>query len=725
MQGDDPEGITITDTERITITDTEDRGPGVTGPTIVGGEPVVVMRTHKRDAREAMELACDYLRRTQTADGYWKGELETNVTMDAEDVLLRHFLGILDDQALAGTAARIRSQQRADGPWATFYGGPGELSATVEAYVALRLAGDAADQPHMQLAADWARQHGGVEAARVFTHVWLAMVGRWDWDKLPVVPPEIIFLPPNWPLSIWSFGCWARQTIVALAVISAHRPCRPLPFEIEELKSGRQPQRRRLGPAGLALMALDRALHYYEELPADFWPKRLVRGAALREAERWIVARQEADGSWGGIQPPMVYSTIALVLQGYTLDHPVLASAIRGLDAFTIDDEAGRRVEACQSPVWDTALAVIALLDAGADPGEPALKAARDWLVQQEVTVPGDWAVRRPDLAPSGWAFEFANVHYPDIDDTAEVVIALRRALGDPDTDGACRRGVDWVVGMQSRDGGWGAFDADNDSELPTHLPFFDFGAVTDPPTADVTAHVVEMLACEPKPLSPACQRSLERGVEWLSSHQEQDGSYWGRWGVNYVYGIGAVVPALVAAGTSPKDPLVADATRWLLEHQNADGGWGEDLRSYVEPGWHGRGVSTASQTAWALLALLSAGERHNPAAARGVEWLVRNQTEDGTWDEPWFTGTGFPWDFSLNYHLYRHVFPLTALGRYLLGTGPLPKPSKRPKRAGRPVGGTGRAPATEQSGSAPPGDPAGPHGRAAAHGSGEPAGTR
>jgi squalene-hopene/tetraprenyl-beta-curcumene cyclase len=640
----------------VTVTDV--------GPLVVG-----------RNVAEAMALANAYLKDRQEPDGWWKGELETNVTMDAEDVLLRHFLGILDDGTVAAAAERIRSQQRPDGPWATFYGGPGELSATIEAYVALRLAGDDPDEPHMARAAVWARQHGGVESARVFTHVWLAMVGRWDWEKLPAVPPELVFIPADWPLSIWSFACWARQTIVALSVISAHRPARPLPFEIEELKSGRPPRGRRLSALGMALVGLDKALHYYQSLPDQWWPKRIVRGAALREAERWIVARQEADGSWGGIQPPMVYSTIALVLQGYPLDHPVIAAALRGLDGFAVDDETGRRIEACQSPVWDTALAVTALLDAGTVADDPAVKAAQDWLLQKEVTVVGDWSVKRPGLAPGGWAFEFENVHYPDIDDTAEVVIALRRALADPSADASCRRAVDWLVGMQCKDGGWAAFDADNTSELPTQLPFFDFGVVTDPPTADVTAHVVEMLAGERS--TRAGHEAMQRGLDWLSCHQEPDGSYWGRWGVNYVYGTGAVLPALIAAGVPAKDPRVADGARWLIEHQNDDGGWGEDLRSYVEPGWRGRGASTASQTAWALIALLAAEERNHPATRRGVEWLVRNQTADGTWDEPWFTGTGFPWDFSLNYHLYRHVFPLTALGRYSLGTGPRPKGGK------------------------------------------------
>jgi squalene-hopene/tetraprenyl-beta-curcumene cyclase len=631
-----------------------------------------------RGAEDALHRATSHLKGLQLPGGWWKGELETNVTMDAEDVLLRHFLGILSPETLARAAARIRSLQRPDGPWATFYNGPGELSATVEAYVTLRLAGDGPAEPHMARAAGWVRNRGGVESARVFTHVWLAMVGCWEWEKLPVVPPELVFVPPNWPLSIWSFGCWARQTIVALSVIMAHKPSRPLSFRVDELESGETPRRRRLGPVARGLVGLDKVLHRYDAVAEQSWPKRLIRAAALREAERWIVARQEADGSWGGIQPPMVYSTIALTLRGYPLDHPVVAAALTGLERFTLDDEAGRRIEACQSPIWDTALAVIALVDAGVAPDDPAVEAAVDWLVEREVKVVGDWAVRRPQLSPGGWSFEFANVNYPDIDDTAEVVLALRRALGRPGGDAACRRALDWVVGMQSTDGGWGAFDADNNSQLPMQLPFFDFGAVIDPPTADVTAHVVEMLALEAGPLQPAWQEALKTGIDWLSSHQEPDGSYWGRWGVNYVYGTGAVLPALVAAGVPTGDPRVADGVRWLVEHQNADGGWGEDLRSYVEPGWAGRGASTASQTAWALLALLAADERDNPTTVRGIEWLVRNQTDDGTWDEPWFTGTGFPWDFSLNYHLYRHVFPLTALGRYVLGTGPRPKTAAR-----------------------------------------------
>jgi squalene-hopene/tetraprenyl-beta-curcumene cyclase len=649
-----------------------------TGPADGGREPVrpeVPALAASGDLGEVaaatLERARDHLLGLQDPRGWWIGELETNVSMDAEDVLLRHFLGILGETDLKETAAWIRSQQREDGTWANFYGGPGELSTTVEAYVALRLAGDPADAAHMKAAAGWITSAGGVSATRVFTRMWLALSGLWDWETLPVIPPEVIYLPSWFPLNIYDWGCWARQTIVALAVVSAHRPSRPLPFRIDELHAkvpGLPPKAGQRDPWSLAFTALDKALHKVgPKIPAR------ARRAALRRCADWIIARQEADGCWGGIQPPWVYSIMALHLMGYGLDNPIVARAISGLERFTIREDGLRRLEACQSPVWDTVLSMTALEDAGLPADHPALAGAAHWVLDEEIRQPGDWQVRRPHTAPAGWAFEFDNDNYADTDDTAEVVLALRRLdLGERTAGNraAIRRGLRWLEGMQCKDGGWGAFDADNTRELINKLPFCDFGAVIDPPSADVTAHVIEALAAEGLSAETACRR----GVVWLLRHQEPDGSWFGRWGANYLYGTGAVVPALIAAGVKPGKPPIRKAVAWLESVQNEDGGWGEDLRSYDDPGeWSGRGASTASQTAWALLALLAAGMRDSEAAARGIRWLARTQRQDGTWDEPYYTGTGFPRDFYLNYHLYRLAFPVSALGRFVGGGGHAP----------------------------------------------------
>ncbi|NMH97587.1 squalene--hopene cyclase [Pseudonocardia acidicola] len=616
-----------------------------------------------RTPQATLDAAVGHLRAQQHAQGWWKGELETNVTMDAEDLLLREFLGIRGEQETAEAARWIRSQQRADGTWATFRGGPGDLSTTVEAWVALRLAGDDPDAEHMRRAQRFVRAWGGVERSRVFTRIWLALFGLWSWDELPDMPPELVFLPRWFPLNVYDWACWARQTVVPLTVVATLRPARPLPFGIDELRSGAAaPPRAKPWSWAGAFQRLDAVLHRYSR-----HPMRPLRRLAMRRAAEWILARQEADGSWGGIQPPWVYSLLALHLLGYPLDHPAVRAGLDGLDRFLVREHTAdgrvRRLEACQSPVWDTCLAVTALLDAGAAPDDPDLLRAADWMLQEEIRVRGDWAVRRPHLAPGGWAFEFDNDGYPDIDDTAEVVLALRR-LEHPQPErlrGAVDRAVAWNVGMQSRDGGWGAFDADNTRELITKLPFCDFGAVIDPPSADVTAHVVEMLAAEGLADSRACRR----GVAWLLDAQEDDGSWFGRWGANHVYGTGGVVPALVSAGIPASAPAIRAAVRWLERHQNPDGGWGEDIRSYTDPAWIGRGTSTASQTAWALLALLAAGER-SKAVDRGVAWLTETQNPDGSWDEPEFTGTGFPGAFYIRYHLYRMVFPVSALGRYL-----------------------------------------------------------
>jgi squalene-hopene/tetraprenyl-beta-curcumene cyclase len=622
----------------------------------------------KHAATRAVRRATDFLLAQQDAEGWWKGDLETNVTMDAEDLLLRQFLGIGDEATTLGAALFIRGEQREDGTWATFYGGPGELSTTIEAYVALRLAGDAPDEPHMAKASAWIRERGGIAASRVFTRIWLALFGWWKWEDLPELPPELIFFPKWFPLNIYNFGCWARQTIVPLTVVSAKRPVRPAPFALDELHTDpahpnpKQPLAPPMSWDGL-FQRLDKVVRGYRSIAV-----RRLRGAAMNSAARWIIERQENDGCWGGIQPPAVYSVIALHLLGYDLEHPVMRAGLESLDRYAVWREDGSRmIEACQSPVWDTCLAAIALADAGVPADHPQLVKAADWMLGEEIVRPGDWSVKRPGLPPGGWAFEFHNDNYPDTDDTAEVLLALRRiSHHDPERiEKAIGRGVRWLYGMQSKNGAWGAFDADNTSPFPNRLPFCDFGEVIDPPSADVTAHIVEMLAVEGLADDPRTRR----GVDWLLAEQEPNGSWFGRWGVNYVYGTGSAVPALAAAGLPASHPAIRRAVSWLRSVQNDDGGWGEDLRSYDDvKGWSGRGDSTASQTAWALMALLAAGEKDSKAVERGVQWLAETQCEDGSWDEPNFTGTGFPWDFSINYHLYRQVFPLTALGRYVHG---------------------------------------------------------
>ena len=627
-------------------------------------EPLAPAPEGSDDARRCLDRATSALLSRQHDAGWWKGELETNVTIDAEDLLLREFLGIRSQPQTEATAKWIRSRQRADGSWATFHGGPPDLSTTVEAYVALRLSGDPIDAPHLRDAAQFVLSAGGVEASRVFSRIWLSLFGLWSWDEVPVLPPELILLPAWVPLNIYSFACWARQTIVALSVVCAHRPVHALGFGIDELRTGvvERPPRSLRDWAG-RFDELDRLLHRYERRPV-----RWLRRVALRRSERWILQRQEADGSWGGIQPPWVYSLIALREQGYPLDHPVLRAGINGLDGFTIEDDRGRRIEACQSPVWDTALTVSALADAGIDEGDPALESAGRFLLGEEVRVRGDWSVRRPELAPGGgWSFEFENDNYPDVDDTAEVLLALRRTHVGAE-DPAVSRGVRWLEGMQCGDGGWASFDVDNTQTLCRELRFCDFGELIDPPSADVTAHVVESLA-----ILGGSRPRIDRGVRWLRDAQEDDGSWVGRWGANHVYGTGAVVPALVAAGLARDHPAIRRAVSWLEDHQNVDGGWGEDLRSYREASWIGEGSSTASQTAWALLALEAVRGR-DEATSRGVAYLVETQREDGTWDEPWFTGTGFPGDFYLNYHLYRLTFPVMALGRLIRGGATWPR---------------------------------------------------
>jgi len=440
-----------------------------------------------------------------------------------------------------------------------------------------------------------------------------------------------VLLPPWSPFSIYNFACWARQTFVALSVAQSLRPVRPADVDLSAIgaRPGRTRPARRPNP---------------------------LRRHALRTAERWIRERQEADGSWGGIQPPWVWGIVALTALGHGFEDSTLRKAVEGWQGFMVADGDRLRPEACQSPVWDTALAVLALRACGVAAEHPQLAAAGAYLLAEEVTVKGDWAIRRPELAPGGWAFEYENDLYPDTDDAAVVSLALRELeIGDD----AVRRGLDWLVGMQSRGGGWGAFDVDNQAMWLYKIPFCDFGKVTDEPSADVTAHALEVLAHEDYAESTA------RGLAWLLDEQEEDGSWFGRWGVNHLYGTGAALPALEACGLPPEHPAITRATRWLDSVQQEHGGFGEDIRSYADPAWRGRApFATPSQTAWALLGYVAAGNAEVGNARRAANYLCAVQRENGDWDEPHFTGTGFPLDFMIRYHLYRISFPLLALGR-------------------------------------------------------------
>lgn len=621
----------------------------------------------EKAAQRAVTRAANHLLARQNAEGWWKGVFTTDVSYDAHDVFLRNLLGVPDQRVITASGRWLRSQQGPDGSWPLVFEGAGHLGTTIQAYVALRLAGDRPDEEHMLRCAAWVRRQGGVTASPLTARVWLAMFGWWEWNDLPEIPPEIIALPKWAPLNIYSFSAIMRLALVSLSVISAHRPVRPAPFGIDELFAAPDTSagRPKPSPSGGWETFFRRANATVRACRKGI--PRSVRKSATNACTRWLLKHQEVDGSWGACTPMTTWVMLALHLQGCPPDHPGLKAAWGYLDdSATWPASDVRVLQTVQSPVWDTCLSATALLDAGLPADHPALVKAADWLLTRQADQPGDWAVRQSRPAPGGWPFQFHNRSYPDLDDTSEVVLALRR-IRPPDRtalDEAVRRAVHWCLGMQSRDGGWAAFDADNTSALPGKVPFFDFGEFcVDPPTADVTAHVVEMLAALGMERDPRTRRA----VRWLLDQQEANGAWYGRWGVNHLFGTGCVVPALVAAGVPGDHAAIRRAVTWLTSVQNEDGGWGEDWQSYADPSRVGRGPSTPSQTAWALLALLAAGEHDGAAVRSGVRWLTERQTDHGTWEERHFTGTLVPRAVAVHYEYYGHVFPLMALGRYVL----------------------------------------------------------
>ena len=612
--------------------------------------------------------AQNWLLEHQFADGYWWGELEANVSITAEYLLLTHFLGVADAQHWEQITRYLRHHQQPEGYWAQWYNGPGELSTTVEAYFALKVAGEDPDAAHMVRAREWILAHGGIAETRVFTKIWLALFDQFDWDQLPAMPVWINLLPSWFPFNIYEFASWARATMVGITVVYALRQSVTLPAGsgVQELWAD-PAERRRFSVRRPKNIASWRGLFFGIDKVLRFMDRNHIRPfhrRSLATAERWLLDRQEADGSWAGIQPPWIYAVLALRGLGYQLDHPVMQRALDGFKAFMREADGMVWVEPCVSPVWDTGLAAIALLDSGLPASHPALLSSGRWLLREQVFSGGDWQVKNPDTKPGGWAFEFQNDTYPDVDDSAVVMAAIHRiALPDPIAkQRAIDQGLRWTLSMQSENGGWGSFDVDNTSSFLTQIPFADFGETLDPPTADVTAHVLELLGQlgYEGDFPPA-----ERALRFLQELQEPDGSWWGRWGVNYIYGLGAALPALAALGDSMTHPETLTAVHWLRRPHLDDGGWGEGSESYADPGLRGAGPSTPSQTAWALMALIAAGETDSVEVARGINFLLDRQQQDGTWNEPEFTATGFPTDFMINYHLYRHYFPLMALGRY------------------------------------------------------------
>jgi squalene-hopene/tetraprenyl-beta-curcumene cyclase len=629
--------------------------------------PAVEVDLHTLE--QAIRRIRDNLLRIQSREGYWVGELEADVSVTAGYIPLMYFvIGNIDPQRKWKIVNYLRSKQNQDGSWSTYYSGPGDLNVTIQAYFALKLAGVSPEEPFMQQARDFVLAKGGITKSNVFTKIWLALFGQFDWRGTPAMPPEIILLPNRFYFNIYEFASWSRATIVALMVVLAKKPVCHIPEFARVSELYVEPEKHRNYSLGKIdrlfswrsfFLLLDSLFKAWEKLP--FKPGRRL---ALRKTEKWIVEHQEVDGSWGGIMLPWVYSLIALKCLGYPLGHPVIAKGLKGLEGFIVEDDSTFRLQPATSPVWDTAWAVIALCESGLPADHSSLVKAAHWLLQEEVRVGGDWQVKNSKAEPGCWAFEFENDFYPDIDDTAVVARALRKVrLPDKDEEAkikAVTRGLRWVLSMQSDDGGWAAFDLNNNKQILAHIPFADFMTPLDPTSPDVTAHAIELLG-ELNWDSPLLQKALS----YLKGKQEVDGAWYGRWGVNYIYGTGLVLASLGAAGGDVGQEYIREAVSWLKSHQNQDGGWGETCHTYEDPSCRGSGQSTASQTAWALLGLIAAGEADSPSVERGISYLVKTQREDGSWQEDAYTGTGFPRAFYLRYDLYRIYFPLMALARY------------------------------------------------------------
>ena len=630
----------------------------------------IVAHTLKRVADSspldrAIAEARDALIAQQNEHGYWLYELEADCTIPAEYIMMMHFLDEIDSTLEAKIANHLRAQQAEHGGWPLYHNGELDLSCTVKAYYALKLAGDSVQAPHMVKARNAILQRGGAARTNVFTRIALALFGELPWRGVPYIPVEIMLLPKWFPFHIDKVSYWSRTVMVPLFILCTRKPKAKNPRNIgirELFTTAPEKERhyfRRAGMLAKAFLLFDRIGRLIDPLiPAT------MRERATRRAEQWFVARLNGEDGLGAIFPAMVNALEAMVILGYPADDPRRVTAKRALQKLLVVGPSSAYCQPCASPIWDTALATLAMQEAGDDAARDAASRALDWLkTKQLLDEPGDWRVRRPDLPGGGWAFQFANDFYPDLDDTAVVAWAMHQARDSSRYAESIRRALDWLVGMQSRDGGFAAFDADNTCYYLNKIPFADHGALLDPPTSDVTARVVTVLARIGRPQD---KPALERAIAYLRKQQEADGSWFGRWGTNYIYGTWSVLMSLAQAHIGPDDPMMKRAVAWLKQNQNADGGFGESNDSYALQSRPAEDFgSTPYQTAWALLGLLAAGEAGSDAARRAAEFLLHARQANDLWSHPSYTAPGFPRVFYLRYHGYSAYFPLWALAAY------------------------------------------------------------
>ncbi|MBW8004475.1 MAG: squalene--hopene cyclase [candidate division NC10 bacterium] len=630
-------------------------------PETTGDRPTVQV------LEEAIRRAQEYLLNLQHAEGYWLGELEADSTLTSEYIMLRHFLDRVDRDRERKAANYLRAKQLPDGGWDLFPGSPSDISATVKGYFALKLVGHSADEPFMLRARENILAKGGVTKVNVFTKIALALFGQYDWQGVPTMPVEIMLLPRWSYFNLYEVSYWSRTVIVPLLVLMDLKPVCPIPPEaaLDELYI---PSR---AAADLRFPLTDELLSWKNffigldtVLPGlERWAPRPFRARARQQALAWMLTRM-GPGGLGGIYPAMASAVMTLHTLGYSEDHPKMAEGLKEIELLGIEEADRFHLQPCLSPVWDTSLAMNALVESGLAPDDPALGTATTWLLQEQILRRGDWQVKRPNLPAGGWPFQFRNDFYPDTDDSAMVLMALKKVQmpGRTNYQQAIDRGLTWFLGMQSENGGWGSFDAGNVRFVLNHIPFADHGALLDPPTEDLAGRGLETLGtCGESPVHPEAARALA----FIKETQCANGSWYGRWGANYIYGTWSVLRGLGAIGEDFNAPYVRRAVRWLEGCQNADGGWGETLLSYTDPALAGKGESMPSQTAWALLGLLAVGEARSSAVAMGIRYLLETKRPDGSWDDAFWNGTGFPRVFFLKYHLYPVYFPLWALGVY------------------------------------------------------------